>query len=88
MSLGILGENAHDGTPLNPAAPVGLSIIGPRGSDLDLMLVARRFAEAAGLRVTVYHSVATALWGSLGIAGADASVIQGWGGLFGLPAPA
>ena len=28
-------------------APVGLSIIGPRGSDLDLMLVARRFAETA-----------------------------------------
>ncbi len=28
-------------------APVGLSIIGPRGSDLDLMLVARRFTEAA-----------------------------------------
>ena len=28
-------------------APVGLSIIGPRGSDLNLMLVARRFAEAA-----------------------------------------
>ncbi len=28
-------------------APVSLSIIGPRGSDLDLMLVARRFAEAA-----------------------------------------
>lgn len=28
-------------------APVGLSIIGPRGSDLDLMLVARHFAEAA-----------------------------------------
>jgi len=27
-------------------APVGLSIIGPRGSDLDLMLVARHFAEA------------------------------------------
>jgi len=44
--------------------------------------------EAAALGVPVYDSVATALWGSLGIAGADASVIQGWGGLFGLPAPA
>jgi len=28
-------------------APVGLSIIGPPGSDLDLLLVARHFAEAA-----------------------------------------
>jgi amidase len=28
-------------------APVGLSVIGPHGSDLDLMLVARRFAERA-----------------------------------------
>ena len=27
--------------------PVGLSIVGARGTDLDLMLVARRFAEAA-----------------------------------------
>lgn len=42
----------------------------------------------AALGLPVYDSVATALWGSLGIAGADASVIQGWGGLFGLPAPA
>ncbi len=28
-------------------APVGLSIIGPRGADLDLLLVARRLSEAA-----------------------------------------
>ena len=41
----------------------------------------------AAMGVPVYDSVATALWGSLGIAGADASVIKGWGGLFGLPAP-
>jgi len=27
-------------------APVGLSVIGPHGSDLELMLVAPRFAEA------------------------------------------
>ena len=43
---------------------------------------------AAALGMPVYDPVATAVWGSLGIAGADPPVIQGWGGLFGLPAPA
>lgn len=39
----------------------------------------------AALGVPVYDSVTTALWGSLGVAGADAGAIKGWGGLFSLP---
>ena len=41
----------------------------------------------AALGIPVYDSVATALWGGLGIAGANAAAIKGWGGLFGLPPP-
>ncbi len=39
----------------------------------------------AALGVPVYDSVTTALWGSLGAAGADTGAIKGWGGLFSLP---
>ena len=39
----------------------------------------------AALRLPVYDSVATALWKSLCVAGADPRPITGWGGLFELP---
>ena len=40
----------------------------------------------AALRVPVYDSVATALWKSLHLAGADPALITRWGSLFRLPA--
>ncbi len=41
----------------------------------------------AELGMPVYDSVATAVWGALGLAGADAAAVTGWGGLFRLPPP-
>ncbi len=38
------------------------------------------------LGLPVYDTVATAVWKSLGIAGADPELVTGWGGLFKLPA--
>jgi maleate isomerase len=43
-------------------------------------------ALEAELGIPVYDTVATAVWKSLGVAGADPSRVQGWGGLFALPA--
>lgn len=39
-------------------------------------------AMEAELGVPVYDTVATAVWGSLGVAGVDASRVEGWGRLF------
>ncbi len=41
----------------------------------------------AELGLPVYDTVATAVWGALGLAGADAAAVTGWGGLFRLPPP-
>ncbi len=46
-------------------------------------LVARLEAE---LGVTILDSIATCVWKSLALAGADPARVQGWGKLFGLPA--
>ena len=43
-------------------------------------------ALEAELGVPVYDTVATAVWKSLAMAGADPALIAGWGGLFALPA--
>ncbi len=41
----------------------------------------------AELQAPVYDTVATAVWGGLGLAGVDAAAVTGWGGLFRLPPP-
>ena len=49
-------------------------------------VVAAQLESALG--VPVYDSIATTLWKSLGVAGADPAVVRGWGRLFALRASA